>query len=39
MTTFLIIKLIVLGVGALVWGLYCGLKGLDLSGRPAQRDQ
>lgn len=39
MLTFLTIKLIVLGVGALAWGVYCGLKGLDLSGRPAPPGQ
>lgn len=39
MTTYLIVKFVLFGVGALAWGVYCGLKGLDLSGRPARRDR
>lgn len=36
MTTYLIIKLILFGIGALGWGIYCGINGLDLSGQPEQ---
>lgn len=38
-TAYQIGKLVLFGVGALIWGIYCGLKGRDLSGRPAQRDR
>lgn len=38
-TTYQIGKLLLFGIGALVWGIYCGLKGRDLSGRPVRRGQ
>jgi hypothetical protein len=31
-TDYLLIKAIVLVVLAFAWGVYCGIKGLDLSG-------
>lgn len=34
--TFKLGKLALIGLAALVWGIYCGVKGLDLSGRPAR---
>lgn len=36
---FLIAKLIVLGVGALIWGLYCGFTGRPLWREPPEKDQ
>lgn len=38
-TAYQIGKLLLFGLAALVWGIYCGLKGRDLSGRPVRRDQ
>lgn len=38
-TAYQIGKLVLFGVGALIWGIYCGLKGRDLSGRPVRRDR
>lgn len=38
-TAYQIGKLVLFGVAALIWGIYCGLKGRDLSGRPVQRGQ
>jgi len=35
--SFKLAKLALVGLAALVWGIYCGVKGLDLSGRPEQR--
>lgn len=31
--TFLLLKLVVVGIGAFIWGAYCGRTGRDLSGR------
>lgn len=38
-TTYQIGKLVVFGLAALVWGIYCGLTGRDLRGRLVRRDQ
>lgn len=41
-TDFLVIKFIVICVGAFFWGIYTKLNGLDLQGRPerpGQQDQ
>lgn len=35
--TYKLGKLVLVGLAALVWGIYCGVKGLDLSGRPERR--
>lgn len=40
MSTFLALKLgklILFGIAAFAWGIYCGVTGRDLRGRPAQR--
>ena len=42
MSDYLAVKLIwaaVIGVAYLLWGIYTGLNGLDLRGRPVQRGQ
>lgn len=38
-TAYQLGKLVLFGLGALIWGIYCGLNGRDLSGRPARRDR
>ena len=37
--TYKLLGLAVVGVAYLVWGIYCGVNGLDLSGRPAPPGQ
>lgn len=38
-TDYMLIKAIVLIVLAFAWGIYCGIKGLELNGRPPAEGQ
>lgn len=38
-TAYQIGKLAIFGIGALIWGIYCGFTGRDLSGQRVHRDR
>ena len=35
---YLAVKAVIFGIAAFAWGVYCGLHGLEINGRPPTRE-